>query len=112
MFHILGNKQTNADEHRDLFSSPDTPSIPSDADSNFRYTHVIVYDFPGSDFLERGVRKNCRDGVMPLDASSCSKAAAGLSLKASNSGFGPRVQRTFYVKYFVPLEPFRYRRSP
>jgi hypothetical protein len=29
---------------------------------------------------------------MPLDASSCSKAAAGLSLKASNSGFGPRVQ--------------------
>jgi hypothetical protein len=52
------------------------------------------------------------DGVMPLDASSCSKAAAGLSLKASNSGFGPRVQRTFDIKYFVPLEPFRYRRSP
>jgi hypothetical protein len=52
------------------------------------------------------------DGVMPLDASSCSKAAAGLSLKASNSGFGPRVQRTFDIKYFVPLEPFRYRRNP
>jgi hypothetical protein len=46
------------------------------------------------------------DGVMPLDASSCSKAAAGLSLKASNSGFGPRVQRTFDIKYFVPLEQF------
>ena len=36
---------------------------------------------------------------MPLDASSCSKSAAGLSLKASNSGFGPGVQRTFDVRH-------------
>lgn len=44
-------------------------------------------------FLESAASdENCRDGVMPLDASSRSKAAAGLSLKASNSGFGSRVQ--------------------
>jgi hypothetical protein len=49
---------------------------------------------------------------MPLDASSRSKAAAGLSLKASNSGFGPGVQRTLDAKHFVLLEPFRYRQSP
>ena len=42
---------------------------------------------------------------MPLDASSCSKSAAGLSVKASNSGFGPGVQRTFDVRHTSVVRP-------
>jgi hypothetical protein len=54
----------------------------------------------------------CGSSIMSLDASSCSKAAAGLPTSTSIFGFGPRVQRMYDVAHFVPLGPFRCRRSP
>jgi hypothetical protein len=50
--------------------------------------------------------------IMSLDASSYSKVAAGLPTSTSIFGFGPRVQRMSDVGRFVPLGPFRCRRSP
>ena len=50
--------------------------------------------------------------IMSLDASSYSKVAAGLATSTSIFGSGPRVQRMSDVGHFVPLGPFRCRRSP